>query len=134
LYKTLVYFYSPAIEVAELEKIKEMLIIELFNILISGKLAKDLQLLGRFTTLKEELTLAGCVSTPASDSRGALQNRGKTLEQIGVEPQFRLNDHLHGVTGDLSAMHSTPYQGAVRLVNALNGQTSKSPNEKIEII
>lgn len=105
---------------AELEKIKEMLIIELFQILIAGKLAKDLQLLGRFTTLKEELTLAGCVSAPGSGADGVRQNRGKTLEQIGVEAQFRLNDHLAGDTGDLSVMHSTPYQGAVRLVNALN--------------
>ena len=120
LYKTLVYFYSPAIEVAELERIKEMLIIELFQILISGKLAKDLQLLGRFTTLKEELTLAGCVSAPAMGADGVRQNRGKTLEEIGVEPQFRLDYHLQGATGDLSLMHSTPYQGAVRLVNALN--------------
>ena len=64
------YFYSPAIEVAELEKIKEMLIIELFQILISGQLAKELQLLGRFTTLKEELTLAGSVSNPATVSAG----------------------------------------------------------------
>ena len=114
------YFYSPAIEVAELEKIKEMLIIELFQILISGQLAKELQLLGRFTTLKEELTLAGSVSAPATGGAGVHQHHGKTLGQIGVEPQFRLNYHLQGDTGDLSVMHSTPYQGAVRLVNALN--------------
>lgn len=114
------YFYSPAIEVAELEKIKEMLIIELFQILISGQLAKDLQLLGRFTTLKEELTLAGCVSAPTAGADGVQQNQGKTLEQIGVEPQFRLNYHLQGDTVEPSVIHSTPYQGAVRLVNALN--------------
>lgn len=50
LYKTLVYFYSPAIEVGELEKIKEWIIIELFQVLISGHVSTDLQRLMRFTT------------------------------------------------------------------------------------
>lgn len=111
-----------------MEKIKEMLIIELFQILVSGQLAKDLLLLGRFTTLKEELTLAeniaGCISAPASGADGVREQQGKTLEQIGVEPQFRLNYHLQGDNSGPGATQTMPtykpYQGAVRLVNALN--------------
>lgn len=42
VYKTLIYFYSPAIEVSELEKVKEHIIIELFQVLISGNVSTEL--------------------------------------------------------------------------------------------
>ena len=84
MYKTLVYFYSPAIEVSELEKVKEHIIIELFQVLISGHVSTDLQRLMRFTTQKEEIMLA----------ERQYANRLKTLEDIGVEKNFCLNHHL----------------------------------------
>jgi len=78
LYKTVVYFYSKAIELKLLEQIKEPLIIEITQLIISGPLSHKLQQLGRFTTFNEELMLA----------KNYLLNCNKSLDDFGVEKKF----------------------------------------------
>ena len=58
LYKTLIWFYSPAIDPTYLNGFREDLIITLTDVVVNGRLAEHLLSLHRFGTLKEEVTLA----------------------------------------------------------------------------
>lgn len=57
-YKTLVWFYTPAIDPNFLNSYKETLIIILTQVLVSDQLADQIVTLNRFNTFKEELELA----------------------------------------------------------------------------
>jgi isopentenyldiphosphate isomerase len=63
----------------------------------------------RFTTAKEEIILA----------ERQYANRRKTLEEIGVEPHFRLNHHLKDAVGYKAFIYDRPYERAVSIVKAL---------------
>lgn len=54
LYKCLVYFCTPCVNIADLEMLKEELIGHLTHLLIKDDLAKELFRLCRVATIKEE--------------------------------------------------------------------------------
>lgn len=83
-YKTLVWFYTPAIDPNFLNNYKEQLIIILTQVLVSDSLADQIITLNRFNTFKEEIELA--LKSNA--------NLELTLDEMDVPKLYRLNQHL----------------------------------------
>ena len=94
LQKSLIYFLTPTVGLSDLENLKEEMIAHLTHMLISGRLAKTMFTLTRFSTLKEENQLA----------TRSLQNRGRSLLDIGVDKIFCLNDHISYLKSEIKEL------------------------------
>ena len=89
LYKTFLAFYEPCIDLEKIQIVKEPIIAFLCEQIVRGRLAKELRDLCRFCTLQEELSLANKL----------FANSERTLEQVGVDKLFVLDDHLGKIEG-----------------------------------
>lgn len=131
LYKCLLYFFTPCVPIADLDQLKEELIAHLTHLLIKGYLARSLFKLFRFSTLKEEDQLA----------LRMLQNKGRTLLDLGVENLFLLNQHLEylrvevGIPEeDIAEYFNKPFRQAVEYIRILDSHEKWSPKEKMDCI
>ena len=106
LYKTFLAFYEPCIDLEKIQIIKEPIIAYLCEQIVCGQLAKELRDLCRFSTLQEEISLANKV----------FANSERTLEQVGVDKLFVLDEHVGKIEG---AQH-TPYAGVIEHVKSIN--------------